>query len=156
MHFAWIFTKEDSYIVRQKCLSVTNIVNTCRLAQSAERGANNAEVMDSSPISTSEYKLFYLVYVVIYVQLESRWLANVAVELRRSDDIFPLYRIPSPIGQKSLLSWSENSAFSSILNYNALCLNFHKGRFVYSQTQMSIGYKHCQHMSFSSVGRARC
>ena len=72
MHFAWIFTKEDSYIVRQKCLSITNIVNTGRLAQSAERGANNAEVMGSSPISTSEYKLFYLVYLFIFVQLESR------------------------------------------------------------------------------------
>ena len=72
MHFTWIFTKEVSYIVRQKCLSTANIVNTGRLAQSAERGANNAEVMGSSPISTSEYKLFYLVYLFIYVQLESR------------------------------------------------------------------------------------
>ena len=147
MHFAWIFTKEDWYIVRQKCLSIANIVNTCRLAQSAERGANNAEVMRSSPISTSEYKLFYLVFLFRYVRLESRavglrggWAGGRVTTSSRS------YQIPSFIGQKSLLSSSENSAFSSILNYNALCLNFHKGRFVYSPTKMFIGYKHCQHM----------
>ena len=81
MHFAWIFTKEDWYIVRQKCLSIANIVNTGRLAQSAERGANNAEVMGSSPISTSEYKLFYLVFLFRYVRLESRAEAHEVVEL---------------------------------------------------------------------------